>query len=238
MEPLQSGTPGWRRNLVRLLVALAGLALVAALALWLQGLGGGAKPPQRQVAKISLLPDRPPPPPPPPKQEPPPPPREQPKQVVREEQIKPAEAPKPANEPLKMEGAAGDGPSAFAAGTVRNEYAGGAPQIGPAASAANGRDRTRERFYINTARQLLRDALQQNFRSDIDQAQAEFALWVQADGGIGRVELVPSGDARLDTELQAALEQTSRSLRLPPPPARLGDGEPLRFRLTVKPQAG
>jgi type IV secretory pathway VirB10-like protein len=229
--------PAWRRHLTRGLVAVVGLALVVALAGWLQGLGGSSKAPQRQVAKISLLPDRPPPPPPPPKEEPPPPPKVEPKTVVREEQIKQAEAPKPANEPLKMEGAAGDGPSAFAAGTVRNEYAGGTPQIGPAASAAAPRDRALERFYVNTAKQMLRDALEANFRSDIDQASAEFTLYVQRDGGIHRVEVAPSGDARLDAELRAALDQTSRSLRLPPPPERLGGGEPLRFRMTVKPQA-
>ncbi len=226
-----------RRHLTRGVIVLLLAAVVGGLAWWLQGLGGSGTAPKRQVAKISILPDQPPPPPPPPKEDKPPPPKEEPKQVVREEQIKPAE-PAPANEPLKMEGAAGDGPSAFAAGNVRNEYAGGAPVVGPAASAGSGRDRAQERLYVSSARQLLRDALEKNFRSDIDEATAEFSLWVQGDGAIRRAELRPSGDGQLDRELQSALDETSRSLRLPPPPQRLGGGEPLRFRLTVKPQAG
>lgn len=230
-------TSAWRRNAVRGLVALVALGLVVALAWWLKSLSGGPSVPKRQVAKISILPDQPPP-PPPPKDEPPPPPKEEPKQVVREEQVKEAEAPKPANEPLKMEGEAGSGPSAFAAGPVRNEYSGGAPQIGPAASAAAPRDRTRERLYVSTARQMLRDALERHFRSDIDEATAEFQLWLQRDGAIERVRLDPTGDALLDRELQAALDRTTQDLRLPPPPAQLGGGEPLRFRLTVKPLAG
>lgn len=221
------------RRLVPALVVLLAAALIAGAWWLLKDLGGPAAP-KRQVARIALLPDQPPPPPPQEK----PPPKVEPKEVVREEQVRQAESPKPANEPLKMEGAAGDGPSAFAAGPVRSEYAGGPPQLGGAASAAAPRDRAQERLYANAARQLLRDALERHFRSDVDEAQAEFRIWLQADGAIRRVALEPSNDARLDRELQAALDEASRSLRLPPPPARLGGGEPMRFRLTVKPQAG
>jgi len=231
-------TPLWRRHVARVFVALLVLGLVVGLALWLKSLTGSPPAPKRQVAKISILPDQPPPPPPPPKDEPPPPQKEEPKQVVREEQVKEAEAPKPANEPLKMEGEAGSGPSAFAAGPVRNEYSGGAPQVGPAPSSAAPRDRAGERLYVSNARQMLRDALERNFRSDIDEATAEFELWLLRDGAIGRVRLGPTGDARLDRELQSALDRTAQDLRLPPPPLPLGGGEPLRFRLTVKPMAG
>jgi protein TonB len=230
--------PAWRRHALRALIVLVAGGLIVALALWLQTLSGVPSAPKRQVARIALLPDQPPPPPPPPKDEPPPPPREAPKQPLREEQVKEAEAPKPANEPIKMEGEAGSGPSAFAAGPVRSEYSGGAPQIGPAASAAAPRDRARERLYVNSARQMLRDTLERHFRSEIDEATAEFQLWLQRDGAIERVRLAPTGDGRLDRELQAALDRTSQELRLPPPPAPLGGGEPLRFRLTVKPTAG
>lgn len=228
----------WRQHGARILLALVALGLVLAATLWLKNLSGGPATPRRQVAKIALLPDQPPPPPPPPKDEPPPPPKDLPKQVIREDQVKPAEVPKPANEPIKMEGEAGSGPSAFAAGPVRREYSGGAPQIGPAASAAAPRDRARERLYVSSARQMLRDALERHFRSDIDEATAEFQLWLQRDGAIERSHVTPTGDGLLDRELQAALDRTAQELRLPPPPATLGGGEPLRFRLTVKPLAG
>jgi len=219
--------------LIRGLVALVALAIIGATAVWLKNLSGDRSAPKRQVARLALLPDTPPPPPPPPPERPP----EAPKPDAKpppDVAPKADEAPKPANEPLKMEGAAGDGPSAFAAGTVRNEYAGGVPAVG-ASQAATGADRSQERFYANAARQMLRDALERNFKSDLDQATATFSLWVDADGSIRRFALVPTGDPRLDGELNAALDETSRSLRLPPPPSGLTGEAPMRFRLTVKP---
>ena len=108
------------------ILAAIGFVLLA-LAAWWGIKHMKAEAPRRQVAKISILPDTPPPPPPPPKEEKKPePPKDEPKQVMREEQVKQVEAPKPA-EAIKMEGAAGDGPSAFAAGSVNRDYAGGAP---------------------------------------------------------------------------------------------------------------
>lgn len=220
----------WKRRALQWGGALVAIVLVAALAWWLKGLGGNSTAPKRQVARISILPDTP----PPPKEEKPPPPRDEPKQVVREEQLKAAEAPKPANEPLKMEGAAGDGPSAFAAGSVRNEYSGGPPSTGaPAAAGGTGSDRARERFFANSARQLLRDEIERHLRGDSNQATAEFTLWIERDGAIQRFVLQPTGNSRLDGELQAALDETRRTLRLPAPPTAL---QPMKFRLTLRPQ--
>jgi outer membrane biosynthesis protein TonB len=222
-----------RRWLMRGTVALLALAFVGATATWLTGLSDDRGPPKRQVARIALLPDTPPPPPPPPPERAPEPPKPEVKPPP-EAAPKADDAPKEANEPLKMEGAAGDGPSAFAAGTVRNEYTGGVPSVG-ASQAATGADRAQERFYANSARQLLRDALERNFRSELDEATATFSLWIASDGSIRRFTLVPTGDARLDGELNAALDETSRSLRLPPPPTGVAGEVPMRFRLTVKP---
>jgi periplasmic protein TonB len=222
-----------RRGLMRALVALLALAFIGATAAWLKKLGGDSSAPKRQVARIALLPDTPPPPPPPPPErrpEPPKPDLKPPPDVAQ----KADDAPKDDSEPLKMEGAAGDGPSAFGAGTVTNEYTGGVPGVG-ASQAGTGSDRTQERFYANAARQLLRDALERNFKSELDQATATFSLWIAGDGSIRRFTLVPTGDARLDEELNAALDETSRSLRLPPPPSGVAGEAPMRFRLTVKP---
>jgi hypothetical protein len=147
------------------------------------------------------------------------------------------EAPKPANEALKMEGAAGDGPSAFAAGSVSKEYSGGAPAIGgvaaAAASAPSAVDRAQERFYASSARQLLQGAIERHLKSEAGQATATFAVWVERDGAIRRFELEGSGDSRLDGELNAAFEDTQRNLRLPPPPAI---AQPMKFRITLRPQ--
>lgn len=217
------------------LLAAVGFVLLA-LAAWWGITHMKADAPKRQVAKISILPDTPPPPPPPPKEEKKPePPKEEPKQVIREEQIKQVEAPKPA-EAIKMEGAAGDGPSAFAAGSVNRDYAGGTPGTGTGGPAGTASDRAQERFYANTARQLLQSEIEKHLRSDAEQLTATFAIWLDKEGGIQRFELSPSGNDGNDSALRAALDETRRQLKLPPPPA-LALSQPMRFRLSVRPQA-
>lgn len=214
------------------LLALVAIGLVfLAIAWWLKGLIASPAEPKRQVAKISILPDTPPPPPPPPKEEKrPEPPKEEPKQVVREEQLKP-DVPKPANEPIKMEGAAGEGPSAFGSGSVTKEYQGGPPI--PAASGAAGSfsDRAQERFYANSARQLLRDEIERHLKPEAGEVVATFALWIDADGRIKKIELAPGAAASVDADLRTALDETSRQLRLPVPGAI---PQPLRFRMTMR----
>jgi len=220
---------------LKLLVAAAFLLL--GVAVWWAVKHIQPDGPRRQVAKIAILPDTPPPPPPPPKDEKKPePPKEEPKQVMREEQIKQVEAPKPA-ENIKMEGAAGDGPSAFSAGSVSRDYAGGAPTTGGASGpAGTAADRAQERFYANTARQLLQTEIERHLKSDAEQLTATFAVWLSGDGGIQRFELTPSGNDSNDSALRAALDETRRLFKLPPPPA-LALSQPLRFRLSVRPQA-
>jgi periplasmic protein TonB len=223
-----------RKRIVRgALIAVAVLLLVAAIAIGLKSLLSSPDAPKRQVAKIALLPDTPPPPPPPP-------PREEPKKEVPKE-VKPQpqpEQPKPQPTPppdaqIKMEGAAGDGPSAFAAGAVTKDYIGG--PTGAASSAApTAADRANERFYANTARQLLRDELERQLPGDAGgQLVATFAVWVEDDGRIRRTELEPTGDNARDGLVRNALDGTARALRLPPPPAV---AQPMRFRLTLRGQ--
>jgi protein TonB len=228
---LEPTTP--RRWLLRALLALMAIALLAGLALWLKSLSSAPTAAKRQVAKISILPDTPPPPPPPPKQEPKPEPaKDEPKQALREEQLKP-EQPKPANEPIKMEGPAGDGPSAFAAGTVTREYQAGAPVVGAATpSGGNASDRAQERFYANSVRQLLQAEIERNLRADAAEMVATLSVWVETDGSIRRFDLSPTGDANHDVDLRAALDQTSRRLRLP---SHAGLPQPMRFKLSLRP---
>lgn len=219
---------------IKLLVVAA--CLLLGLAVWWAVKSIKPDAPKRQVAKISILPDTPPPPPPPPKEEKKPElPKDEPKQVMREEQIKQAEAPKPA-ESIKMEGAAGDGPSAFAAGSVGKDYAGGAPTTGASGPAGTAADRAQERFYANTARQLLQSEIEKHLKSDAESLTATFAVWLEKDGAIQRFELSPSGNDGNDSALRAALDETRRQFRLPPPPA-LALSQPMRFRLSMRPQA-
>lgn len=230
------------QRLRSVVLVLLGLVAVSALGYGLKSLLGQPAPVKRQVAKVSLLPDTPPPPPPPPKEEKrPEPPKAEQRPQPQEPKPQPQEAPKPANEPLKMEGAAGDGPSPFAAGSVSKDYAGGAPATGTAASAAapaapapSPADRAQERLYASSARQQLRDAIERTLEPEAAQATATFSLWVERDGAIGRVELQPTGNAEVDAQLDRAIADTRRELRLAPPPAQMQ--QPMRFRLTLRPQ--
>lgn len=217
-------------------VVLGAVVLLLALGWAIKSLSAKPAAPRRQMARISVLPDTPPP-PPPPKTEKPPEPRPAPRQAQRDAPKATPDAPKPADAPLKMEGAAGTGPSAFAGGAVTQDYKGGALASG-AASAPGGStpaDRAQERFYGNTARQLLRDALDLRLAGDATALLANFSLWIAADGSIRRFELQPSGNALADQDLRAALDITVRELRLPPPPASIASqNQPLRFRLTLR----
>lgn len=218
------------------LAALALLLLAGAFLAVRKFLATPSAPP-RQVARIAILPDTPPPPPPPPKErkeEPPKP--DKPSQALPDQPVK--APPAPANEPLKMEGAAGNGPSAFAAGSVSQDYKGGAPQIGgAAASGVGGRavDRAQERLYASSVRQALRDELERQLQPEAGELTAAFALWIAGDGRISKWELDGSAAAPLDapreTALKLALDRSAERLQLPAP---AGLAQPLRFRLTVR----
>lgn len=214
---------------------LAALLLLGALAWWLKGQLSTPSAPKRQVARITILPDTPPPPPPPPKELPRPQPSDDNKVPPPDVAPKPQVAPAPANAPIKMEGAAGSGDSPFAAGSVNRDYQGGTPTIGGTAArtAAPAVDRAQQQLYASTTRPLLREAIERHLRAEATELTAEFTLWLAADGTINRFELVPGAEAQADAALQAALEETRRSLRLPSPPSAM---RPMRFKLVVRPQ--
>lgn len=233
-EDQEDDRVGARAWLVRGALALAALLLLAALGWWVKEMVGAPSAPKRQNAKIAILPDTPPPPPPPPKEEKKPePPKEQPKQAMREEPVK-QDVPKPAEPaPLKMEGQAGDGPSAFGAGSVSNDYKGGAPVIGSGSGGGgNPADRAQERLYANSVRQLLHDEIEKHLPPGAGELTATFSVWVEPDGSIRRFDLTPTGDASRDKDLRAAFDQTAQSLHLPGPN---GLPQPMRFKLTVRP---
>ena len=228
--------PSLRRRL--LVIAAVVLAVLAAgsLAWWLKSQLSAPSAAKRQMARITILPDTPPPPPPPPpKDEPKPPPRDANKPPPPDLAPKPQQAPAAANEPIKMEGPAGSGDSPFAAGTVNNDYKGGPPTVGASAPGAGSVvDRAQERFYAQSARQLLQGEIERTLRSETTELIVSFSLWVDRAGAIQQVQLQPSGSAQDDAALQAALDDARRAFKLPQPPAGLT--QPLRFRLTVRPQ--
>lgn len=201
------------------------LLLTIALIVWaISHLAGGAPAPKRQVARIALLPDTPPPPPPPPKEQKKEAPKPQDRPQPQPEQA-PRPPPQPANEPIKMEGAAGNGPSAFAAGNVTHEYRAGPTSTGGAAAGGIA-DRAAERLYANTVRQLLLAEIERRLAPEAGELSANFALWITPEGRIARWESDGGSPA-----LKTALDQSAEALRLPVPP---GFAQPMRFHLTVR----
>lgn len=194
-------------------------------------LDSGSGGPKRQTVKISL-PDTPPPPPPPKQEEKKPEPKEDNKPAPQMEQKQMEAPPQQAAQSLKMEGAAGDGPSMFSSGTVAKDYAGGAANTG--AGTGTGSDRAKYQFYVTSMKQLLKDALERNLRTEEKRVTVTFSLWIGADGRISRFELMPIGNDQTQAEVQAAFEQASRDTRFPAP----GDTpQPLRLRMTLLPPA-
>lgn len=231
-RPLDSARGAVRADLLKRIALGMGAVLIIGLLGWAlsQLAKGKGDAPKRQVAKIALLPDTPPPPPPPP-------PKERKEELPKNEprpQPTPDNTPKPpVDAAIKMEGAAGNGPSAFQAGSVSKEYAGGAPVVGGAASSAGGVDRAAERLYAGTVRQMLRDEIERQLSPDAGEIQASFAVWVAGDGRISRWELdqAEGQSAPSSAALDKALARSAESLRLPSPKAY---AQPMRFRLTLR----
>jgi periplasmic protein TonB len=159
-------------------------------------LSRGAKTPNRQIAKIALLPDTPPPPPPPPEK-----PKIEPKNEIKQQIDKPKMETPPEPQQLKMEGQAGEGPSPFAAGEVKNDYIGG--DIG------NG-----ERFasYVGRVAQLIQDELT---RHKAKVGSARVLLWLAADGAVQRFE-IRSGSADTEREIRTTMADFRRVPEGPP----------------------
>ena len=214
----------------RVAVAVVAIALVGALVHAVKGMLGAPVAAKRQTARIAILPDTPPPPPPPRDDRKPEPPKDPAKQVPRAEAVK-QDVPKPADAPIKMDGPAGTGPSAFQSGTVNQEYSGGAPTIGGQGGAA-GPDRAQERLYATSVRQLLHDEIEKHLPPESGEIVATFSIWIDPDGTIRRFELAPTGDGARDADLRAAFDQTSHLLHLP---GHAGLPQPMRFRLSVRP---
>jgi protein TonB len=193
-----------RRWPLRVVFAVVAVALMLGGAWMVKQLLDAPDMPRRQVSKIAILPDTPPPPPPPPKEEKKPePPKEEPKQVMREEQVK-QEVLKQENQQIKMEGAAGDAPSAFGAGTVTQEYKGGTPGAGD----AGGVDRLAFTSYANAMTRALNEHLAREKELKQHNYRVNVHIWLAADGSVRRVELIDSsGDPSLDDSLRAALKR-------------------------------
>lgn len=196
----------------RILILVLVLAVLAGIAYGIKKLFSGGPTQKKQITTVKLLPDTPPPPPPPPPKEPPKEtPKEQPKEAPKAPEPKPVEAP-PA-ETLKMEGAAGDGPSPFQAGAVNNEYKGGE------VSTKIGGKKNMAAFAWFTSK--IDGQVKKVLATDPELAKAKYQIevkvYLNANGDIERAELLDSsGNPETDALLRKVLA------RIPP----LGDKAP------------
>ncbi|HVO47256.1 MAG TPA: hypothetical protein VMT29_13060 [Steroidobacteraceae bacterium] len=189
MSSLVDASQGRSRSQIwtRRLVAFVGMSSFVALVAW-AGLNLSHGPSKRahQIAKIALLPDTPPPPPPPPPEKP----KVEPRNEIKQQIEKPRQETPPAPEQLKMEGQAGEGPSPFAAGEVKNDYIGG--DIGNGARFAG---------YVGRVAQLIQDELT---RRKLKIANARVLLWLGTDGAVQRYEIrgaAPDSERQLRTAM-------------------------------------
>jgi periplasmic protein TonB len=188
-----SGARLWLRRLVMALGMLGFVGLVAWAGL---NLSHGPSRPARQVARIALLPDNPPPPPPPPEK-----PRVEPKDEIRQQIDRPKLETPPEPQQLKMEGEAGEGPSPFASGDVKNDYIGG--DIGNGARFA---------AYVGRVADLIQDQLA---KRNLKIANAKIYLWLKSDGAVQRFEIdAAKGD--LERQLHLAMTDIARVPEAPP----------------------
>lgn len=212
-DDLKEGArPHSRVWMLRIGFALGGSLLVVGLAWWLHHLIHGTQAPRQQVVKIMVLPDTPPPPPPPEEKKPEP--EKDENKPLEQDKPKPVEA-QPEPQQLKMDGPAGDAPSAFAAGEVKSDYAGG--DIGSA--------RTRYASYVSSLEQHLREELQ---RKNLRGVNVKVYLWLNADGSIQRFKLGAASADESGKALHTALAQ------LGPAAAPPGDlPQPVGLQVTI-----
>lgn len=217
--------PEGRRKVLLLAGGAVGFLVLAGVGVW-SLMGSSDKPPPKPP-KLTLISPPPPPPPPPKEEKKPDPPKEQKEIKVEQPQPKP-EAPAPSPE-LKMEGAAGDGPSAFASGKVTSDDV---SNLGKGDGKGGGSGMF-DPFnnYANALKGELQRYLRKNKELRQRQYTVEVVLWVSGSGELKRSELEGSTG---DNELDAAIRQAMAGLPGfgQKPPADMP--QPIRLRIMMK----
>lgn len=232
MAGYSQGT-GWRQTpdgrlepadkvwIKRIAIFLVALLFLLGIGWVVYSLMTGKVSTKKPVTTIKIMPDTPPP-PPPPKEPPKEQPKEQPKEV-KMEQPKPQEAPQPPAEQLKMEGAAGDGPSPFAAGTVNNDYKGG--KIGGTKGMAA------YAWYTDQIKTRIEEALAAQKELAKAQYRVIVHIWLTRDGRVERAELNgSSGDPATDKLIRKALAGMGAVVEALPDDMP----QPVKLRITSK----
>ncbi len=221
-EPLDGEPSSASVWMKRIAIALILLLVVVGVGYGIKKLMSGGSVQKKQITTIKLIPDTPPPPPPPPKEPPKEQLKEQPKEI-KVEQPKPAETP-PA-EQLKMEGAAGDGPSAFASGPVSNEYKGGEVKtIGSDGGA-------KFNWYAGVVKSQIESALEKDKKLNVSQYKLVVTIWLKPNGDVEKLELSGSdAGAEIQQAIKTALENMPTIREAPPQDMP----QPIKLRITAR----
>jgi protein TonB len=210
---------GSRNNLIGAAIVVA--LVLLALGAWklLSGESHKSAPPP----KIFLVAAPPPPPPPPPKFEKPPP-KEQ--HEVKVQPPQPKAAPPQPSPDLKMEGPAGNGPSAFGAGKITNDDV---SHLGTGGTGEKGMFNPFDN-YNNLLKGELKRYLKKNSALRQRDYTVDIRIWLTRGGKISRFELVGStGDSDTDKAIQQSLSALS-SFDEPPPPNMT---QPIQLRIVT-----
>jgi protein TonB len=208
-------------------IGIVFFVLLALIGWGISSLLGGKASGQAKAPKISLMPSTPPPPPPPPKEEKrPEPPKDQ-KEVKMEQPNLPKDAPQaPPSQDLKMDGPAGDGPSAFSSGKITSDDISNVGK-GGAAPVVSGMFNPFNNYATAIKGEIQRylarnkDLRHRAYRLDVQ-------LWVGRDGALSRYDLLGStGDTEVDDLIRQSLAGLSNFSQVPP--ERMP--QPIRLRL-------
>ena len=229
LEP-PAGAPS--RRWVVPTVALCTVLAIALMGYFVKGLMGHSgqtkKPPKITMITPAALP--PPPPPPPKFEKKPDPPKDQKEMKVEAPQPKP-ESPPPSPE-LKMDGPAGNGPSAFGAGKITSEDL---SKIGAGKPGGTGGGEKTGMFNpFNNYATLAKGELQRYLGKRDNLRRKRYALevhlWVLPTGAVSRFELVGgTGDADTDEVISQALAALPPFTQTLPP----NMPQPIRLRIST-----
>lgn len=224
-EEIESPASIW---LKRIALTLLGLLILIALGIGIKKLmSDGDSQPKKKMTTISLKDLPPPPPPPPPKEQPKEQPKDQPKEVKEVQAPKPVQA--PPTEVLKMDGPAGDGPSAFAAGNPTGDYKG--ETLGDTKTIGGAPNKHQFDWYTGLIKERVEDALTSDKALASGAYKVVVKVWIASSGNIQRVELVSStGDDSIDGLIKKVLNDMPALSEAPPADMP----QPIKLRVTAR----
>ncbi len=191
-------------------VLAAGLVL-ALIAFGIHSMLGKKSAGKPKQPKISLMAPPPPPPPPPPKFEKKIEPPKETKEIKVDQPVQKVEQVAPTPE-LKMEGPAGDGPSAFSSGAITSE---------DLSKMGTDKGVLGASFNFNSYSIMLKSELQRylsrNSSLRRQMYKVEVRVWLAPDGSLKKSELVSgTGDGDTDDAIKAALTNAPKFTQAPP----------------------